>query len=102
MALLSPFLEVPIIRFFTIMKNGASSRLQFQNLCNKCNFFYTRASFLFFLNNAKNEDRLCPLPYEEVLEDIIKTVWTEQCGNLEVLIEIPGEGCTSLPRVKPG
>ena len=29
---------------------------------------------------------LCPLPYEEVLEDIIKTVWTEQChecGNLK-------------------
>ena len=29
----------------------------------------------------KNENRLCPLPYEEVLEDIIKTVWTEQCGK---------------------
>ena len=26
------------------------------------------------------EIRLCPLPYEEVLEDIIRTVWTEQCG----------------------
>ena len=26
---------------------------------------------------------LCPPPYEEVLEDIIKTVWTEQCGNLK-------------------
>ena len=25
----------------------------------------------------KNENRLCPLPYEEVLEDIIKTVWTD-------------------------
>ena len=23
--------------------------------------------------------------YEEVLEDIIKTVWTEQCGYLEEL-----------------
>ena len=22
------------------------------------------------------------LPYREVLEDIIETVWTEQCGNL--------------------
>ena len=31
----------------------------------------------------KNENRLCPLPYEKVLEDIIKTVWTEQCGNLK-------------------
>ena len=31
----------------------------------------------------KNENRLCPLPYEEVLKDIIKTVWTEQCGNLK-------------------
>ena len=27
----------------------------------------------------KNENRLCPLPYEEVLGDIIETVWTEQC-----------------------
>ena len=26
--------------------------------------------------------RLCPLPYEEVLEDIIKTVWTEQVINI--------------------
>ena len=35
----------------------------------------------------KNENRLCQLPYvyEEVLEDIIKTVWTEQCGNLKEL-----------------
>ena len=31
------------------------------------------------------ENRLCPLPYVEVLEDIIKTVWTEQCGNIEEL-----------------
>ena len=29
------------------------------------------------------ENRLCPLPYEEVLEDFIKAVWTEQCGNLD-------------------
>ena len=53
--------------------------------------------FFFFLN-----DTLSPfLPYEKVLKAIIKTVWTEQCGNL-LRIEIPGEGCTSLPRVKPG
>ena len=26
----------PIIRFLTITKNGASSRLQFHNCCNKC------------------------------------------------------------------
>ena len=31
----------------------------------------------------QKENRLCSLPYEEVLEDIIKTVWTEQCGNLK-------------------
>ena len=33
----------------------------------------------------KNENRQCPLPYmyEEDLEDINKTVWTEQCGNLK-------------------
>ena len=40
----------------------------FINVCNKI---------------QKNENRLCPLPYEEVLEDIIKTVWTEQFGNLK-------------------
>ena len=42
--------------------------------------------FLFFVRKCKKkENRLCPLPYEEVLEDIIRTVWTEQCGNLEEL-----------------
>ena len=46
-------------------------------------FFYAGAILTFFVKNAKNENRLCPLPYEEVLEDIIKTVWTEQCGNLK-------------------
>ena len=49
------------------------------------NFFYAGAIFLIFVKNAKNENRLCPLPYEKVLEDIFKTVWTEQCGNLEEL-----------------
>ena len=33
----------------------------------------------------KNENRLCPLPYEEVLEDIGKIIWTEQCAYLEEL-----------------
>ena len=47
------------------------------------NFFYAGAIFLIFVKNAKNENRLCPLPYEEVLDEIIKTVWTEQCGNLK-------------------
>ena len=28
----------------------------------------------------KNENSLCPLHYEEVLEDIIKTVWTDNVG----------------------
>ena len=46
------------------------------------NFFYAGAIFQIFVKKMqKNEKRLCPLPYEEVLEDIIKTVWTEQCGN---------------------
>ena len=63
------------------------------------NFFY--ACTIFFIEkNAKNENRLGPLPYEEVVEDIIWTVWTEQCGNLE-RNEIPWEGCTSFPMVKP-
>ena len=32
----------------------------------------------------KNKNGLCLLPYDtEVLEDIIKTIWTEQCGNLK-------------------
>ena len=29
---------------------------------------------------------LCPLPYEEVLEDIVKIVWTEEYGNLKEMI----------------
>ena len=46
--------------------------------------FFTRVQlFKFLYENAKYKDRLCPLPYEEVLEDIIKTVWKEQCGNLK-------------------
>ena len=48
----------------------------FLHMCHFCNFCEKM---------QKNENRLCPLPYEEVLEDIIKTVWTEQCGNLEEL-----------------
>ena len=49
-------------------------------------FFYTCAIFLIFCKKMqKNENSLCPLPYEEVLDDIIKTGWTEQCGNLQEL-----------------
>ena len=44
----------------------------------------------------QSENRLCPLLNEEVMEAIIKAVWTEQCGE-SLRIEIPGEGCTSLP-----
>ena len=51
----------------------------------------------------KNETRLCPLPYDEVLEDTIKIVWTEQCGDLE---ELRYFGKAALVRpgynVKPG
>ena len=44
----------------------------------------TRITYISYkLKNAKKKNRLCPLPYGEVLEDIIKTVWTEQCGNLK-------------------
>ena len=45
-----------------------------------CHFFY------FCQKMQKNENRLCPLPYEhdeEVLEDIINIVWTEQCEILK-------------------
>ena len=42
----------------------------------------------------KNENRLCPLPYEEVLEDIITIVWTEQCGYLEELRYLAGADLT--------
>ena len=46
--------------------------------------FFTHVPFFQFCKKMqKNENRLCPLPYEEVLEDIIKTVWTEQSGNLK-------------------
>ena len=45
--------------------------------------FFTQVPFIYsFVKNAKNENILCPLPCEEVLEDIIKAIWTEQCGNL--------------------
>ena len=57
------------------------------------NFFYTCAIFLIFV-------RICPVPYEEVLEDIIKTVWTEQCGNLKELRYLGEAALVSLPRVK--
>ena len=39
--------------------------------------------FNFCMEMQKNEIELCSLPYEEVLEDIIKIIWTEQCGYLE-------------------
>ena len=39
------------------------------------------------------------LPYKEVLQDIIRTLWAEQCGTL-LRVEIPWEG-TSLPSLKP-
>ena len=48
--------------------------------------FFTQMPFKNFCKKMqKMKKRLCPLPYEEVLEDIIKTVWTEQCGHLEEL-----------------
>ena len=46
-------------------------------------FLHVCHFFNFCKKMQKNENRLCPLPCEEVLEDIIKTVWTEQCGNLK-------------------
>ena len=55
--------------------------------------FFTMCHFLIFVFEKikKNENRLCPLPYEEVLEDIIKTVWAEQCGNLKEMRYLAGE-----------
>ena len=44
--------------------------------------FFTHVPF-FFNFKRKQKNRLCPLPYEKVLEDIIETVGTEQCGNLK-------------------
>ena len=46
-------------------------------------FFTQVPCFKFLQKNVKNENRICPLPYEEILEDIIWTVWAEQCGNLQ-------------------
>ena len=48
----------PLLNFFLLM---------YHNFCKK---------------NVKKENRLCLLPYEEVLENIMKAVLTEQCGNL--------------------
>ena len=46
--------------------------------------YYTCAIFFNFCKKMQtNEDRLCPLPYNNVLKDIIKTVWTKQCENLK-------------------
>ena len=61
------------------------------------NFFHAGTIFLIFVEIAKNENRLCPLPYEVVLEDIIKTVWTEQCGNLEELRYLGKAALVCLP-----
>ena len=37
------------------------------------NFIYAGAIFLIFVRYAKNENKLCPLPYEEVLGDFNRT-----------------------------
>ena len=64
------------------------------NINSKCDlwkplrFFYTGAIFLFF--EKKNQNRLCPLPYEEVLEAIFRLFGQYNVG----ISEIPGEGCT--------
>ena len=56
----------------------------------------------FCKKNAQNENRLCPLPYEEVLEDIIKTVWIEKCWYLEKFRYL-GKAALVCPwMVKPG
>ena len=51
-----------------------------------CHRHHIGAIFSIFVKKMqKNEDRLCPLPYEEVFEAnnrIIKAVGTKQCGNL--------------------
>ena len=47
--------------------------------------FFTQVPFLNFCKKMQKMKIDCPLPYEEVLEDIIKTGWTEQCGHLEEL-----------------
>ena len=59
--------------------------------------FFTHVLFFYFFckKMQKNENRLCPLPYEEVLEDSVGTM----CESRR--IEIPEKGCTSLSRVKP-
>ena len=88
MVLLSPFLRVPIIKFPAIMKMMPAGRGKWNRhaLAPSDNFFTQVSLFLFFfVKNAKNENRLCPLPHEEVLEAIIKAVWTEQCENLQEL-----------------
>ena len=51
------------------------------------NFFYTGAIFVFFVKKCKK----CLLPYEEVLEDIIKAVWTEQ------YVRYPGKAAHVCP-----
>ena len=60
-------------------------------------FVYTCAIFLIFVRRwKKNENRMCPLPYKEVLKDIIKTVLTEQCENLKKM-RYPGKAAPVYP-----
>ena len=43
--------------------------------------------FNFCKKMQKNEYRLCPLPYDEVQDHLVRTMWELQRN------EIPGEGC---------
>ena len=58
--------------------------------------------FNFCKKMQKNEYRLCPLPYDEVLEDIIKTIWSEQCGNHKEMRYLGKAATSSLLGVKHG
>ena len=60
------------------------------NFLQMCHFFN------FCKKTQKNENILCPLPYEKVLEDTIKTVRTEQCGNLKEM-RYPGKAALVRP-----
>ena len=62
------------------------------------NFLHLCYFFNFCKKMPTNENGLCPLHYEEVLEAIISAVWTEQFVGISMNWDTRGR----LPRVKPG
>ena len=81
---------VPALAFNSIIVATSASRGKWNRhaVAPSDNFFTQVSFFLIFVKKCKKMKIDCPLPYEEVLEVIIMTSWTEQCVKLG-RIEIP-------------